>query len=130
MNTSRDKQQACMEESRSAADRIRARAAEFAALLEQFAALGQRARDVNEPVARVIEQKAAGAGAADLLAPLDEVKSRMASVIDDAADIAQKAQAQGWPDIAREAEALRQQVQAARNKVSLAQKSVASQAPS
>jgi hypothetical protein len=130
MNASRDKQQACMVRSRDAAARVRERAAEFAALLEQFAALGQRAREVNEPVSRVIEQRAAGAGAADLLAPLEDVTSRMTSVIDDAAKIAETAHAQGWPDIAREAESLRQQVQAARNKVMLAQKQVAARAPS
>jgi hypothetical protein len=130
MNESRDRQHACMAEARTSADRVRARAAEFATLLEQFAALGARACDVNEPVSRVIAQKAQGAPAADLLAPLEDVKARMTAVIDDAAQIAEKAHAQGWPDIAREAEALRQQVHAARNKVTLAQKNVAAQAPS
>jgi hypothetical protein len=102
----------------------------LASLLEQFASLGERAKDVIEPVARILEQKASGAVPADLLAPLEEVKQRMNAVLEDAAQIVEKAEAQGWPDVARDAKALRQQVQAALNKVTLAQKNVAARSPS
>jgi hypothetical protein len=130
MRLSQTRQQKTMEETLAAARKVQERVAEFATLMERFAALGLRAKDVNDPVTDVLSRKASGALAGDLLGGLKDVAGRMGVIAEEAESTAKDARAAGWVDIAREADALRQQVQAARNRVLLAQEKVAAQAPS
>lgn len=88
------------------AHEIAARRQEFASLLQRMAGLGEAARELQELLK-------GGPGR------LDEVQSRMQKVADDAGEIAQAAAQKEMEDLARQADVLRQQVLAARNKVAL-----------
>jgi chromosome segregation ATPase len=88
------------------AQEIAARRARFAQVMERMAGLGQMAKEVQELLRE-------GPG------KLGEVEERMQKVADDAADVAREALEQEMEDVARQAEVLRQQVLAAKNKVGL-----------
>jgi polyhydroxyalkanoate synthesis regulator phasin len=113
----RDRQQACMARIQEAMQGAQARADEFTALLERVAALGNKARDVNEPVARVLAARSSGEDPATLLASLSEVDSRMQDVVSDAETIFEDANKGDWPEVAKDVKSLQQQVQSVRNKV-------------
>jgi hypothetical protein len=130
MNAAQKRQERAMQETLSAAQRVQARVSEFAAFMERFAALGLRARDLNVPVAEILEKRATGGDAGDLLGGLKDVVEKMTQISEDAEAAAKDAQAAGWVDVARDADALKQQVQSAKNKVVLAQGRVAARAPS
>lgn len=130
MQEMQKRQQACVEETLATAKRIEERIHDRAALLERFGALGARAREVDEPVKAVMQAKADGAKDSELLGALAEVISRTDSVLEDAEAVAKDAQDRGWEDIGREAMALKQQLQSARNKVMQAQRDMASRQPS
>lgn len=66
----------------------------------------------------------------ELFASMREVGSRLESVISDAEALAQTSQQADWTDIARDAQALKQQLQAVRNRVLLGQRKLATRAPS
>lgn len=130
MQEMQKRQQACVDETLATAKRIEERIHDRAALLERFGALGVRAREVDEPVKAVMQAKAEGAKDSELLGALAEVISRTDSVLEDAEAVANDAQGRGWEDISREAMALKQQLQSARNKVMQAQRDMASRQPS
>jgi hypothetical protein len=56
---------------------------------------------------------------AELLATLDQATGRMTHVLDSATELARDAKAADFADIAQQADALRQQLTAARNKLKL-----------
>lgn len=129
MQIAQAKQQECMETTARATARIKERFENRMALLERVAALGQRAQEINGPVAAVME----GDGEkkpAELLKSLEEVSARTEAVIAEASEVHAAAQSGDWQDIARDTDALRQQLQSARNKILVAQRSVAERAPS
>lgn len=88
------------------AQEIAARRARFAQVLERMGALGQMAKEVQTLLRE-------GPG------KLDEVQERMQRVADGAADVVREAQQEEMDDVAQQADGLRQQVLAARNKVGL-----------
>lgn len=130
MQEMQKRQQTCVEETVATAKRIEERIHDRAALLERFGQLGARAREVDEPVKAVMQRKAEGAKESELLGALTEVIERTDSVLEDADAVAKDAQGRGWDDIAREAIALKQQLQSARNKVMQTQREMASRQPS
>lgn len=130
MQAMQSRQHACVEETVATARRIEARIHDRAALLERFAALGARARAVDEPVQAVMQGKAAGAADAELLGALSEVIARTDGVLEDAAAIGRDAHDRGWEDIAREARSLEEQLQSARARVLEAQRDMAGRSPS
>jgi hypothetical protein len=123
------RQQQCMELVRSGADHIQTRHQERTALLERVAALGMSAREVSEPLA-TIDEDAWSNQTPELLASVREVSTRLETVIADADRVAEAAQESDWTDIARDAQALKQQLQSVRNRVLLGQRKLASRAPS
>jgi predicted nucleic acid-binding Zn-ribbon protein len=88
------------------AQEIAARRARFAQVLQRMSGLGQMAKEVQGLLRE-------GPG------KLGEVEERMQRVADDAADVGREAQEQEMEDVARQAEELRQQILAAKNKVAL-----------
>lgn len=106
VQSAREKQESDAAALMARAQEIAARRLQFAQVLQRMGGLGQMAKEVQ-----------------DLLkegpAKLDEVQERMQRVADDAADIGRAAQEQDMEDLARQADVLRQQVLAARNKVAL-----------
>jgi hypothetical protein len=129
MQAAQAKQQECMDVTARGTMRIKERFEDRMALLERVAALGQKAQDINGPVAAVVDGTTERTPA-ELLKTLEEVGARTEAAIAEAASVHDAAEAADWQDIARDTDALRQQLQAARNKVLVAQRNVAANAPS
>ena len=123
------RQQSCVGEAVLAAEKIQGRLQNRSALLERFSALGDRARALTEPVA-ALEGKQGEPTAQDLLTTLAEVATRAEAVVAEAEALSGDATSDDWPDIAREAATLKQQLLTARNKILLAQRDVAARTPS
>ena len=88
------------------AQEIANRRAQFAQVLQRMGGLGQMAKEVQELLKE-----------GDF--KLDEVQARMQRVADDAAEIGRSAVELDMEDLARQAEVLRTQVLAAKNKIAL-----------
>jgi chromosome segregation ATPase len=98
---------------------IARRREELSGLRQRFTALGEEARDIN-----AFLQEAPPAGGPEeekqgLVARLREAAQRMEKVAEQAVAIGQAASEAELDDVARQAEGLRQQVLAARNKMQL-----------
>lgn len=130
MNGARETQQTSMQHALDAAQRLQRRADELNSLLARFAKLGEQAREVNEPVASIMAAQSSGASAEEILPALNDARGRMETIISGADAIATAAAEGNWPDLVREASALRDQVQASRNKLLRAHRDVAERAPS
>jgi hypothetical protein len=99
-------------------------------LLARFGALGASAAQVSELAVKLGERKGEGAGDQELLERLGDIRGQMDGVASEARGLAEAAEAGGWSEIARQADALRQEVLAAQNKLAMARRSVAARAPS
>jgi hypothetical protein len=106
------------------------RAAEFEALMTRFAALGESAKAVNQLTTQLSARRHEGAPDTELLEGLRSLEERISAVVVDAEGLARDAKQSSWPEIALQAEAVRQQVFAAKNKLALAQRTVSERAPS
>jgi hypothetical protein len=129
MRAMQARQQRCMEVVRTNAEHIQSRHEERNALLGRVASLGTRAREVSEPLASVSEESWSSESP-ELLASMREVGTRLESVIEEADAVTTSAEQADWVDIARDAQALKQQLQSVRNRVLLGQRKLASRAPS
>lgn len=119
----RQLQEATAGEIHAQALEVQRRIAQLGVLARRFAELGREASALGAMVedavrARKASKDAAGPGAAPLL---DEVHARMAQVLEGATDLTLAAKTDGLVDVARDADAIRQQVQAAKNKLTLLQ---------
>jgi hypothetical protein len=106
------------------------RAAEFEAVLGRFMALGESAKAINGLTGELSARKDGGATDSELLERLRELESRIDAVIADADGLAKDAEQNRWPDVARQADSIRQQVASAKNKLALAHRTVSERAPS
>ena len=88
------------------AQQIAARRKEFADVLQRMAGLGRMAKEVQE---------ALKGGSPDV----EGIEPRMQQIAEEAAAIARTAQEKEMEDVARQAELLRQQILAAKNKIAL-----------
>ena len=119
----RQLQEATASEIHAQATEVQRRIAQLGVLARRFAELGKEASAIGAMVqdalnARKESKDAAGPGAPPLLA---EVHARMARVLEGATELTLAAKTDGLVDDARDADAIRQQVQAARNKLTLLQ---------
>ncbi|HEX4447706.1 MAG TPA: hypothetical protein VH044_13245 [Polyangiaceae bacterium] len=113
-----------------AAQRTQARSEQYDALLKRFAALGDSARHVNALAVETDAKRRADAGEADLVERLGTMETRMAGVVAEAEALAALASEQDWSDLAKQADAVRQQILAAKNKISTARRAAVARAPS
>ena len=93
----------------------RARAEEANALLQRFEAIGAKAKQTTESVRAIDPADRAAAEA-----QLDTLVAHMTAIVEDAQTLHHDAQAADLSDLAQQADALRQQILGARNKLSLA----------
>lgn len=100
-------------------DEIRQRTEQATALLQRFGAVGEDAANLNAMAHEVLKGHAEGAGARDpgLRAALLALHDRLSELVGAAQAIGEDARGIGFEDIAREAETLRQQLRAARDRV-------------
>gem|GEM_PF-1364959 len=108
---------------------IDARTAEHEAIAARFGALGEEARGINA----LVQEVTAGGGMpttpdrlAGLIERLEQIVARMDVAGAGAQAVAQEARAADFVDVERNADALRQQLQAARNRVGLLRQSLSS----
>jgi hypothetical protein len=113
-----------------AARTVQARAESHDVLMRRFGALGESARHLNDLVGVLAAKRSQGATETELLAGLTEIQTQMAAVAAEAEALTQRATEEDWPDVARQADGVRQQVVAARNKLALAHRSLATSSPS
>jgi len=113
-----------------AARAVQARAEQHDDLMRRFAALGESAQSVNSLAAELSAKRQAGAADAEVLHGLEEVEARMGTVASQAASLVALAADQKWPELAEQADAVRQQVLAAKNKLAMARERLATSAPS
>ena len=113
-----------------AAHAVERRAQQHDVLMQRFAALGESAKQVNALTADLSERRQAGATETELLEGLNGIQVQMATVVAEAEALTALAAEQDWPEFARQADAVRQQVLAAKNKLLLAHRSMATRAPS
>lgn len=99
-------------------------------LLARFAGLGASAASVNTMAVDLAARRQAGAGATELLELLREIQGQMGTVSAEADALTEDAEKEGWPEIARQADAVRQQVNAVKGKLAAVQRDLASGAPS
>jgi chromosome segregation ATPase len=97
-------------------DEIQAKSHELTALLERFESIGQEAREIT-----ALAQGIGGDAAAEKPASerLNELETRLGGVADGARALWEQARDGGWSDVAGDADSLRQQVLAAKNKLGL-----------
>jgi hypothetical protein len=100
------------------------------ALLARFAALGESAGRANTLAVELAARRAETAPEAEVLQRLSALQIEMAAVVAEAEALADAARSEQWPEIARQADTARQQILAAKNKVALAHRTVASGAAS
>lgn len=120
-------QQRCVDVTATTAGRIAARQAERMELQSRLAALGERARQVSEPVTQLA---GGGAESGALIGSLQEVERRLEGVIADATALCELSRAGDWADLERDTQGLRDQLQALRNRVLLMRRKLADSAPS
>jgi chromosome segregation ATPase len=130
MQRSQERQERAMKQALESAERIRQRHEARSQLLDRVNALGERARDINEPMAALSADASDPENAQEVLSSVKEVSVRLDQVIEEAAALAAAAREADWVDIGRDADVLKQQLQAARNKLQLAERSAAARAPS
>jgi DNA repair exonuclease SbcCD ATPase subunit len=124
-----ERQQRCMEALGERANEIQARHADRAALIERMASLGLRTSEISKPIAS-LEEKAWDTVTPELVASVGVVSSRLEEAIGEAGQIAASARDSDWSDLARDADVLKQQLQAVRNQLLIGQRKLASRAPS
>jgi chromosome segregation ATPase len=130
IEAARVRQQSSLDTLVAVSRELEARATEFDGMMRRFAEVGQSAQSIQKLTAELAALKASGAPETALLDGLRKLEDEMHAVVEDAASLARDADKAGWAEISRQAEAVRQQVGAAKNKLSLAFKTVAARAPS
>lgn len=123
VGSARDRQAAAADSINDSVVRVEARALKFSALQSRFGALGEAAKSLNALVMAFQDQKKS-AGATpiptELVEKLGVIETKMDEVIEEAKKLADEGRADELHDFARDADALRQQIQSARNRIGLA----------
>ncbi len=122
--------QSCMEQTVELSQKIAARSEERTALLERVAGLGRRAGEIQAPIHSALARGVDGSAPGDVLGVVGEIVLATGVLLDEATAIAADARAAEWGDVARQADGLRQQIQAVRGKVVGLQRSLSERAPS
>lgn len=130
INVAREKQEATAQRLSARAQEVKGKADELHELTERFAGLGTEAKEINALMheAAAIRNGEGGKTQAKVVVVVERlhvIHERMESVVGRAQDLSTSATAQGMVEVARQADALRQQVIAAKNKLTLLQKSLA-----
>jgi hypothetical protein len=127
ITTAREAQEASALALAKHAEHMATRATELGELLQKFAELGVEAKALN-----AMMQEAAGykkdpyaADDGEAKKRIEQVYARMEQVAQNAQALAELAGAKGIEDVARQADSVRQQIHAAKNKLTLLQKSLA-----
>jgi hypothetical protein len=121
VSAARDRQQASAEALNARGEEVGARRAEHRALAERFSALAAEAKDIRGAI-----QAAASPDSASVLQQVASATERLDGVIERARELGVESRTRGLVDLERQADAIRQQVLSARNKLHQLKESLAS----
>jgi argininosuccinate lyase len=131
ITVAREAQQASTDALNTHATSVAQRRAELDGLLARFAQLGEVAKTMNAAIQKVAGYKqnpydasAAAAETEEMKKALSQVEEGMTTVATHAQQLGAEATERSFEDLARQAESLRQQVLAAKNRLSLLQKTL------
>ena len=130
IETARNHQQQSIQTLLDVARELDERSKERDSLLARFGALGAFAAQVSALAVKLGDRRNEGAGDQELLERLGDIRAQMDRVASEALALAETAEAGGWIEIGRQADALRQEVLSTQNKLAMAQRSLAERAPS
>lgn len=125
VSRARDRQNTQAESVQQRARDLESRVEVFKTLLTRYGALGHSAADLNGQVQQFAARRSGPRTPetdAHLALELQALLERMGQLADEAQGVAQAAEEQDFSDVARQADGLRQQLLAARNKMSLLNK--------
>jgi hypothetical protein len=128
----RDAQQAQAETVRVRALEIQTRTEELARLMRGFEAIGKDAAALNAAAQQLAARKRTAdemVKDGELLAGLDELQERMSAVLTGAEQLSADARRADFEDLSSKIDSLRQQILAARNKISLLKEALVRAAP-
>lgn len=120
INHARDQQQAQAEALLARAEQLKAQTENLEDLLGRFKTLGADAREIQGLV-QLASERGAAQDLPGALEVLDRAREKIDAIAGSASALANDARAKGISDVEREADSLRQQLLAARNKLSLLQ---------
>jgi DNA repair exonuclease SbcCD ATPase subunit len=115
-----DDQQAQAAALTSRAEEVRRRGEVFQELMARYAGLGKASQELNALVQAFAAGVPAGDGKPAAESPsLEAVQASMTRLIESAEEVARAAQGEGFEDVERQAQSLRQQLLSAKNKLNL-----------
>jgi uncharacterized coiled-coil DUF342 family protein len=123
----RQKQEAYAEVVQKRAQELQERGEVLKGLLAEYSALGEKARELNLHLQSIKSSKDNGGNEAPsaLFSKFQDLESRVIQLLEVAQTLFDRAESLGFADIGHQADALRQQLQAIRNKLSLLQQRLA-----
>jgi hypothetical protein len=130
INVTRKRQEDALGRVLAATRKVEQRNGDYGEVMTRFAALGAKSKEVQGPLDAVSTLCEGDATPDALLEALGVVEARVAEVVAEADAVVSAAKEGGWPDVARDADALRQSMHAARNKLLGVRRDVASRARS
>lgn len=113
-------------------EEIRLRAEQFGELYARYQAFGEEGKGINQLVQETAARQRAATtpeGIREVVAAIEDIEERMTKLVDGARELRQAAIAAAISDLAEQADSLRQQVAAARNKLGLLRKTLAAPLP-
>jgi hypothetical protein len=125
VNAAREVQEKATQVINARGEAIAQKRAELDLLLARFQGIGEVARGLNEAMQKVAGYKPDpydADGAKVILETLAKIEEGMGECASHAGDVAKDAQAKELEDVARQADGLRQQLLAAKNRIALLQK--------
>ena len=127
LQDARQKQELQAQALQGRAQEIETRTGIAASLLQGYAAVGQKAGELNSLVLEIATKNANGSSAPDatVVHSLADLRSKMGEVADSAAGLVAAAREADFDDIARQADSLRQQIVSVGNKVATIERALA-----
>lgn len=132
INEARERHEANAAALQARGEEIKQRADELGALYERYSALGDEGRQINLLVQEVAESgrdASTPEKARAIVAAIEDIERRMTQLVDGAASLRKAAIEASIHDVAEQADSLRQQVAAARNKLGLLRKGLEANLP-
>jgi chromosome segregation ATPase len=129
MTATRGRQVSCAERLVSAGGRIQERMAGFQTLMSRYDALGELSKQLNATAAEIVAAKDETNPQA-ALAATGSLLERMEQAVSDATALADAARADDFADLARDVDSVKQQLQSAKNQLTMARRVLGERSPS
>ncbi|HEX2570683.1 MAG TPA: hypothetical protein VH877_14095 [Polyangia bacterium] len=129
LGASRERNEQCAQVMAQRRQEIEQRLGEVTALFRRLASLGESARTITQAIRTIGEGAGEEGPTPEVLVQLDEAQETLTIIVTAAGELATAAQDAGLAELFGEVDALRQQLNAARNKLNLLRKRLEEAAP-